>query len=83
MYNVILSNTARRQIKKLPKRYQKSAIEALEELKETPLLGKALARELKGRFSFQFGPFRIIYKIKKKEKMVEVLVIRHRKYAYN
>ena len=83
MYDVILSNTARGQIKKLPRRYQKSALEALEDLKETPLSGKALARELKSRFSFQFGPYRIIYKIKKREKKVEVLVIRHRKYAYS
>ncbi len=83
MYNVILSNLAKGQIKKLPRRYQKSAVEALEELSETPLSGKALARELKGRFSFQFGPYRIIYKIKIQEKKMEVLAVRHRKYAYN
>ena len=83
MYNVVLSDTARAQIKKLPRRYQKSAVEALEDLKEAPLSGKALARELKSRFSFHFGPYRIIYKIKKQERKVEVLAIRHRKYPYN
>jgi len=83
MYNVVLSNTARAQIKKLPRRYQKSAVEVLEDLEEAPLTGKALARELKGRFSFQFGSYRIIYKIKKQERKVEVLAIRHRKHAYN
>lgn len=82
MYSVILSKTAKNQIKKLPKRYQKSAIEALEDLKEAPLLGKALVRELTGKFSFQFGPYRMIYKINKREKRVEVLAIRHRKHAY-
>jgi len=83
MYDVVLSTSVRSQIKKLPRRYQKSAIEALEELREIPLSGKALARELKGQFSFQFGPYRMIYKIKKREKKVEVLAVRHRKYAYN
>jgi len=83
MYDVILSNTAKGQIKKLPQRYRKSAVNALEDLRENPLSGKSLARELKGRFSFQFGPYRIIYKIKKRGKKVEVLAIRHRKYAYN
>jgi mRNA-degrading endonuclease RelE of RelBE toxin-antitoxin system len=83
MYEIILSKTAGNQIKKLPIRYKKSALEALKDLKTNPLLGKALVRELKGRFSFQFGPYRIIYKINKKEKRVEVLTIRHRKYAYN
>jgi len=83
MYDVILSSSARGQIKKLPLRYRKSAVEVLEELRETPLSGKALARELKSRFSFQFGPYRMIYKIKEKEKKIEVLAVRHRKYAFN
>ena len=75
MYEVILSKTAINQIKKLPTRYKKSALEALKDLKENPLLGKALVRELKGRFSFRFGPYRIIYKINKKEKRIEVLAV--------
>ena len=83
MYEVILSQDARNQIKKLPLRYKKSAIEALEDSRHTPLMGKALVRELAGRFSFQLGPYRIIYKVNKKAKRVEVLAIRHRKYAYN
>jgi len=83
MYDLVLSSTARVQIKKLPRRYQRSAIEALEHLRETPLSGKALVRELKGRFSFQFGPHRIVYKINRQEKRVEVLSVRHRKCAYS
>lgn len=83
MYEVILSRTAQSQIKKLPVRYKRSVIELLNDLKDDPLLGKALMCELKGRFSLKTGPYRIIYKINKKEKRVEVLAIRHRKYAYN
>jgi mRNA-degrading endonuclease RelE of RelBE toxin-antitoxin system len=83
MYDIVLSQTARGQIKKLPLRYKKSAIEALEDLRHTPLAGKALVRELAGRFSFQFGPYRIIYKINKQAKRVEVLAVRHRQYAYS
>ena len=83
MYGLIISGSAMKQIKRLPPKYQKSAIESLKDLKENPLLGKALMRELKGRFSFQFGSYRIIYKINKKEKRVEVLAVRHRKYAYS
>lgn len=83
MYDLILSPSAKNQINKLPLRYKKSTIESLKDLKENPLLGKALVRELKGRFSFQFGAYRIIYKINKQEKRVEVLAVRHRKFAYN
>lgn len=83
MYKIVLSKTAKNHIKKLPKRYQKSALETLLDLKVSPLSGKALARELKGRFSFQFGPYRMIYKVHKKEKRIEVLAVRHRKNAYN
>jgi mRNA-degrading endonuclease RelE of RelBE toxin-antitoxin system len=82
MYALVISNSAKKQIKKLPPRYQKSAIESLKDLKEDPFLGKALARELKGTFSFQFGSYWIIYKINKQEKRVEILAVRHRKYAY-
>lgn len=83
MYQLVLSNTARLQIKKLPKHYQRSAIEALEDLRTNPLSGKALARELSGRLSYHFGPYRILYKINKRIKRVEVLAVRHRKFAYN
>ena len=83
MYKLIISKTAKNQIKKLPDRYKKSTIEAMKDLKDNPLLGKALVRELKGRFSFQFGPYRIIYRINKKENRLEILAVRHRKYAYN
>lgn len=83
MYNVILSKTAKSQIKRIPRRYQRSAIEVLADLKESPLSGNALTRELKGRFSFQFGPYRMIYKVNRKERKIEVLAIRHRKHAYS
>jgi len=83
MYKVIISKTAKNQIEKLSQRYKESALESLADLKENPFLGKALVRELKGRFSFQFGPYRIIYKINKREKRIEVLAVRHRKFAYN
>lgn len=83
MYKLIISKTAKNQIKKLPDRYKKSTIEAMKDLKDNPLLGKALVRELKGRFSFQFGPYRIIYRINKKENRLEILAVRHRKYPYN
>ena len=83
MYDLVIASSAAKQIKRLPSKYQQSAIESLKDLKENPFLGKALMRELKGMFSFQFGSYRIIYKINKKEKRVEVLAVRHRKYAYN
>lgn len=83
MFELRISKKAEKQIKKLKQEYQIEIIEALSEIKEDPLLGKALDRDLNGRFSYRFGVYRIIYKVDQKDKIVEVLSAGHRSVAYN
>ena len=47
-----------------------------------PYTGKALKGELKGYWSYRVGQYRMIYVIKNKEVIVEVLRIHHRKEVY-
>jgi mRNA-degrading endonuclease RelE of RelBE toxin-antitoxin system len=78
MYKLRISSKAENEIKKISHPHQKAIILALVEIKEEPLLGKPLTRELTGRFSYLVGVYRIIYKINKKDKIIDVLTAGHR-----
>lgn len=83
MFELRISKRAEKQIKKLKKEYQVEVIEALAEIKENPLIGKALDRDLTSRFSYRFGAYRIIYKVNQQDELVEILSAGHRKIIYN
>ncbi|OGK16119.1 hypothetical protein A2690_01625 [Candidatus Roizmanbacteria bacterium RIFCSPHIGHO2_01_FULL_39_12b] len=83
MYEVRIYKKAQKEIKRLPGIHQKAIIETLADIQEDPSLGKSLARELSGKFSYKIGVYRIIYKINKKEKIVQVVTVGHRANVYN
>ncbi len=82
MFEVRIFPKAERQIKQIKKIYQAPILSALEELKENPFTGKPLSRELTGKFSYKIDSYRIIYKVKKKDKVVEILSAGHRSTVY-
>lgn len=82
MYKLRISSKAENEIKKISHPHQKAIILALADIKEEPLLGKPLTRELTGRFSFRVGVYRIIYKINKKDKIINILSAGHRAIIY-
>jgi mRNA interferase RelE/StbE len=55
---------------------------ALEEIEINPFLGKPLKDKLAGLFSYRVTQYRIIYEIKQKEILVEVIDIAERKIVY-
>lgn len=85
MFDLRISKQAEKQIKLLKKEYQLEIIEALSEIKEDPLSGKPLDRDLTGRFSFSYRlrVYSIIYKVDQKDKVVEILSAGHRGRVYN
>lgn len=83
MYKLILSVSATREIKTLKKRYQDAIIEALEDIRQEPTLGKSLTRGLTGKFAYRVGLYRIIYKINTRDKTVIVISAGHRATIYN
>ena len=50
MYNIIVSAQAKKELKRISKSYKEPFIIALQEIKENPLIGKPLTRELTGNF---------------------------------
>lgn len=83
MFELRIAKRASKQIKQLKQVYQIEIIDILSEIKEDPLLGKPLSRQLNGRFSYKFGIYRIIYKVNQKDKVVEILSAGHRGTVYN
>jgi len=64
-----------------PKLYRRVA-QAIDGLEDDPYQGKALRGDLKGRYSYRIGSYRIIYSIKNHILTVYVLDIGHRRDIY-
>ena len=82
MFEVRISSRAEKQIKQIKKVYQAAILSSLEELRDDPFVGKPLSRDLTKRFSYRIGVFRIIYKINKEDKIVNILSAGHRRTVY-
>lgn len=82
MFKVKLTERGKKELKQISRQHQITLGYIFEELKENPFLGKPLARELTGKFSYKVSVFRIIYKISEKDKIVYVLTAGHRGKVY-
>ncbi len=83
MYKIKITAKAKKELKNLSQSDKLSIGEIIEELKENPFIGKLLSRELANRFSYRVGVYRIIYKIREQDKIVEILSAGHRSVVYN
>ena len=84
-YKLELSNQAERVLRRMAERepalYQRVA-GALDDLRRDPHQGKPLKGELKGRYSYRVGSYRIVYFIRQQELVVLVIDIGHRRDIY-
>ena len=83
MFHLIISPRAQNHLRKIKKEHQLAVKSAMEDIKEDPFLGKPLSRELTGKFSYRVNVYRIIYKVNREDKVVNILSARHRGVAYN
>lgn len=79
---LVLSNNAQKNFKRLPKPEQLKIGKKLFVLSQNPLSGKKLVGELKDSWSIRAWPYRIIYKLNSSEHRIEVSDIIHRQGAY-
>ena len=81
MYEIILSNKAERQLKKLEKTIQKQIVASLERARVRP---EAHFKKLVGEkaYSLRVGYYRVIADIENKNLIVLVLKVGHRKKVY-
>lgn len=82
MWTLKLSKQATDFVESTTGKHRAQLENALSLLANDPNQGKALKGDLKGYWSFRVGIYRIIYVIRRKEIIVEVLRIHHRKEVY-
>lgn len=81
-FQLILQKKAKKSLNNLlPRDYQK-VLAVLTQLAINPYAGKKLDGELGGSYSYRVWPYRIVYKIYKKQLVVMVLNIGHRQGVY-
>lgn len=74
---------ARRQLDRLPISVAAAVLETLEAIASNPRrLGKPLRFELEGCWSARRGPYRVVYRIDDKARLVSVLAVAHRADVY-
>ena len=83
MYIIKLTAKAKRELKNLSKLEKLRVGEIIEDLKEDPLIGKSLSRNLIKKYSYRVGVYRIIYLIDKEDEIVTILSSGHRGTIYN
>jgi mRNA-degrading endonuclease RelE of RelBE toxin-antitoxin system len=79
---VILSRSAEKQYKSLPKTEQKKVHKKMSVLENDPTIGKKLVGEFEGIYSVKAWPYRILYEINKSTNRIEIHKIVHRQSAY-
>lgn len=81
-FDVQLTNTAQKELKRLPPKIKRQVANALDALENTPRAGSPLHHQLKGYWSYHTGNYRIVYEIDDTKKLVLVSHIKHRKNVY-
>jgi mRNA-degrading endonuclease RelE of RelBE toxin-antitoxin system len=81
-FKLLYSETCRDQIRALSPTVKPLVKAKLEQIAATPFLGKFLEKDLSGYLSFRAKRYRIIYKIREKERVIEIYHVGHRRDIY-
>ena len=81
-YRILYSETSRNQIKRLHPQIKAVVKSKIKRLQENPFAGNWLEKELSGYLSIRTKRFRVIYKINKEKRIVEIHHVGHRKDIY-
>lgn len=81
-FKVLMRGQAQKNLLKIPKPWQVRIIEAVDGLVTDPFTGEKLWGEMRGKYKIRVWPYRIIYEVLPKEKLVYVLRIDHRQGVY-
>ena len=73
MYQLRLKPSAKKQLKKINRKYKIKISKVFLELQKNPFIGKKLDGKFKGAYSFRIWPYRIIYEIYHKQLLIIVI----------
>ena len=81
-YQLRIKPSAEKELNKLPQKDYCRALAAFSVIANNPFAGKKLEGKRAGQWSVRIWPYRIIYSIYKKELLVFVIAVGHRKEIY-
>jgi len=81
-YSLVYLPGAVRDLRKLPEDVVERARRGLERLAENPELGNRLAAPLADLWSYRVGDYRIVYQLRRRELLVLIVMIGHRRAIY-
>ena len=81
-YTLVYTREAKKNIEKLDSSIRIIIEKALETLSLDPLRGKQLSFELAGLRSFRTSDYRIIYRIERRQVLIIVISVGHRREIY-
>ncbi|MBM3284127.1 hypothetical protein FJY90_07880 [Candidatus Gottesmanbacteria bacterium] len=82
MYQVMLQREAKKDLRKLEKRFREKIFFILSSLKNNPFLGEKMAREFSGSYRIKIPPLRIIYTPDLKRKIIWIRTLGFRGRVY-
>lgn len=80
--SVFFTREAKRNIEKLDPSIKKVIKKAIESLSVNPAKGKPLSHDLAGLHSLRTADYRIIYRVRKRQLVIIVIAVGHRKEIY-
>lgn len=82
-WRVVVTSPAHRQLNRLAEKESAAVIEAIHAITENPhRAGKPLALELEGHHSTRRGPYRVVYRIDDRKRLITVVAVGHRRDVY-
>lgn len=81
-WEIRLEKRAQKELDKIPIQYQKRILAILPIIADDPFVGKKLEGELSGLYSYRVWPYRVIYKIYKKQLLILIIRVGHRQGTY-
>jgi len=77
-YKIIIRNKAQKNLLKIPLPWQQRIIIAVSLLEENPFMGEKMWGKFKNCFKIRIWPYRIIYEVFRKTKLIYIRRIDHR-----
>jgi len=79
---LVVQKSASKRFNKIPLNIHKKILKALNIIKNNPLVGIKLHGELAYYRKYRVGDYRVVYRFDRKNKVVRVVKIEHRKGVY-
>ena len=82
MYRVVVQKKAEKELKRIDRRCRRRILAAIAFLREEPLRGKKIEGKYKHRYGIRVWPYRIVYEVDKRRRVVLVVRVGYRQGVY-